>query len=166
MPKKYSENDIEKCIAVLEVFPARLKKEVEGLNDDRLVYRHRPGGWTIRQLVNHLADSHLNAFVRTKLTLTEVNPTIKPYDESAWANMDDAAESPLEWSLMILDGLHNRWTMILDTVNEIELRKTYYHPEYKREVTLANLVFLYAWHCEHHLAHIKQAKKFKNKFKL
>jgi len=109
MPAKFSEKDIVSAIRIIEKFPALLRKEVDNLDAPALLYRHRLGGWTIKQLVHHCADSHINAYARTKLAFTENNPTIKPYDESAWANTDDAAEAPIEWSLILLDGLHKRW---------------------------------------------------------
>ncbi len=164
MPEKFSEKEIVSRIKTIENFPAILRKEVEKLDDKVFLYRHRLGGWTIKQLVHHCADSHLNAYVRTKLACTEKNPTIKPYDESAWANMDDAAEAPVEWSLKLLEGLHKRWAIILTELTPEDFKKTYFHPEQKRKVSLVFLVFLYSWHCNHHLAHIKQAKKYKNKF--
>jgi len=164
MPKKFTEKNIESKIKTIADFPAKLKKEVGEMNDKALEYRHRLGGWTIRQLVHHAADSHLNAYLRTKLACTEKNPTIATYDESAWANTDDAGDAPVTWSLQLLEGLHKRWTMLLSGLNAEELARTYYHPEHKKKITLSHLIFLYAWHCEHHLAHVKQAKKHKNKF--
>jgi hypothetical protein len=164
MPKKFGEKDIEKCIKSLEAFPAKLRKEVQGLNENSLAYRHRPGGWTITQLVHHCADSSMNAFIRTKLTLTENKPAIKPYDESAWANMDDAAEAPIGSSLILLEGLYKRWITVLNSINTDDLNRTYYHPQFKKQMSLSYHLFLCAWHEEHHLAHIKQAKKHKNKF--
>jgi hypothetical protein len=164
MPKKFSDKEIESRIKIIADFPARLKKEVDTMYEDMLEYRHRLGGWTVRQIVHHCADSHMNAYVRTKLAYTEDNPTIKPYDESAWANTDDAGEAPVAWSLQILEGLHKRWGMLLSGLNEDELKKTYFHPEHNKKISLSYLIFLYSWHCEHHLAHVKQAKKYKNKF--
>lgn len=164
MPKKISEKDIQSAIKTIAGFPGKLKKETGSLNNTAVEYRHRPGGWTIRQLVHHCADSHMNAFIRTKLAYTEKNPTVKPYDESAWANTDDAGGAPIEWSLLLIEGLHNRWASLLSELNEDDLERTYYHPEQKKEVKINQVAVLYAWHCNHHLAHIKQAKKHKNKF--
>lgn len=164
MPKKISDKDIESGMKIITGFPAKVRKEAGKLSDDTLEYRHRPGGWTIRQLVHHCADSHLNAYIRTKLAYTEKNPTVKPYDESAWANTGDAGEAPVEWSLLLLEGLHNRWAALLSELNEEDLERTYYHPEQKKNVKLNQVIVLYAWHCNHHLAHIQQAKKHKNKF--
>jgi hypothetical protein len=164
MPKKISEKEVESRIKIIASFPSKLKKEVDKLKEDMLEYRHRLGGWTIRQLIHHCADSHINAYIRTKLAYTEKNPTVKPYDESAWANTDDAGEAPVEWSVQLLDGLHKRWVVLLSELNKDDLQRTYYHPAYKTKVTLTHLICLYAWHCEHHLAHVQQAKKYKNKF--
>lgn len=165
MPKKVSDKEIAIGIKTIAEFPSKLRKETNKLDDDMLEYRHRPGGWTIRQLVHHCADSHINAYVRTKLAYTEKNPTVKPYDESAWANTGDGGESPVEWSLMLLEGLHKRWITLLSELNEDDLERTYYHPEQKKEIKLKQLIVVYAWHCSHHLAHVQQAKKHKNKFK-
>ncbi len=164
MPKKFTEKELESRIKIIEQFPSKLQKEVEKMKEDMLEYRHRLGGWTVRQIVHHCADSHMNAYIRTKLAYTENNPTVKPYDESAWANTSDGGEAPVEWSLQLLDGLHKRWTMLLSELNEEELKRTYFHPEQNKKVTLSYLVFLYSWHCEHHIAHVQQAKKYKNKF--
>jgi hypothetical protein len=164
MPKKFSEKEMASRIKVIADFPAKLKKEVDKLKEDMLEYRHRLGGWTIRQLIHHCADSHINAYVRTKLAYTEKTPIVKTYDESAWANTSDAGEAPVQWSVQLLDGLHKRWAMLLSELNEDELKRTYYHPVQNKKVPLSHLIFLYAWHCEHHLAHVQQAKKYKNRF--
>jgi hypothetical protein len=164
MPKKISDKEIALNIKTIANFPAKLKKEVGSLNNTALAYRHRLGGWTIRQLVHHSADSHMTAFTRIKLAYTEKNPTVKPYDESAWANTDDAGEAPVEWSLQMLDGLHKRWVVLLSELNEEDFKRTLYHPERKEKLSISFLLFLYAWHCDHHLAHVQQAKKYKNKF--
>jgi len=164
MPKKISDKDLESQLKIIAGFPSKMRKEVDKVKDDVLEYRHRLGGWTIRQIVHHCADSHMNAFIRTKLAYTEKNPTIKPYDESAWANTADAGEAPVTWSLDLLDGLHNRWVTLLSELNDEELKRTYFHPASNKKVQLNYLVFLYAWHCNHHIAHIQQAKKHKNKF--
>jgi hypothetical protein len=164
MPKKISEKEVQARIKVIADFPAKLKKEVDKLKGDMLEYRHRLGGWTIRQLIHHCADSHINAYVRTKLAVTEENPIVKPYDESAWANTDDAGGAPVEWSIQLLEGLHKRWVMLLSELNDDELKRTFFHPGNKTKVTLNQLIFIYSWHCNHHLAHVQQAKKYKNKF--
>jgi hypothetical protein len=162
--KTHSANSIKQGIKTIREFPDKVKKEIKGLNETQLEYRHRPGGWTLLQLVHHCADSHINAFCRVKLALSENKPVIKPYDQSAWANADDASVTPVEWSLSILDGLHKRWAYLLDELGDNDYNKQFIHPELRREVSISDVLFLYAWHCEHHLAHIKQAKKYKNNF--
>lgn len=164
MPKKFSEKELASRIKIIAEFPAKLRKEVGKMPEDTLEYRHRLGGWTVRQIVHHCADSHMNAYIRTKLAYTETNPTVKPYDESAWANTSDGGEAPVEWSLLILEGLHKRWVELLSELNDEELKRTYFHPEYGKKIPLSYLIFLYAWHCGHHIAHVQQAKKHKNKF--
>src|SRR5690606_20074411 len=111
-------------------------------------------GWTIRQVIHHLADSHLNAFCRIKLTLTEDSPTIKPYHEADWARMDDYIKMPVSHSIDILRGLHARMVFVLKNLSATEREKFYIHPEYGRTYTLETVMALYAWHCNHHLAHI------------
>jgi hypothetical protein len=163
-PETYTLQDIQDRIKIIHDLPAALSKEVTGLDEETLNYLHRPDGWTIRQVVHHLADSHMNAFIRTKLALTESNPTIKPYVESEWAKLIDGDEAPIDWSLKILEGVHNRWAILLPTIKGADLERTVMHPEYNRQMTISYLIFLYSWHCGHHIAHIKNAKKFKNKF--
>jgi hypothetical protein len=163
-PESFSAQDIKEAIKVIQEFPAMLSKEVWFLDDENLKYMHRPEGWTIRQIVHHCADSHMNAFIRTKLALTEENPTIKPYNEAAWAKMADYNETPIDLSLRILDGLHSRWVTMLMHIKAVDLDRTIFHPEYQRQMKLVDIIFLYSWHCGHHIAHIKNARKFKNKF--
>ena len=162
-PESFTEQTLKDKVKVLQELPAALTKEVTGLNEASLSYLHRPDGWTITQLVHHLADSHMNAFIRIKLALTEENPTIKPYEEAKWAKLPDN-NAPIEASLKILDGVHQRWTMLLLALNATDLERTVVHPEHGKQMKVSDLISLYAWHCGHHLAHVKNAKKFKNKF--
>ena len=163
-PGKISPDELKKYISVLHDFPGKVKLETNGLEKNALTFKHRPEGWTIRQLVHHCADSHMNAFIRTKLALTEDNPTVTPYIENEWAKLTDTADAPIEWSVQILDGMHNRWAKLLSSLSPAQMERTFFHPEHKRNIPISELVPMYAWHCEHHLAHIKQAKKFQNKF--
>lgn len=142
----------------IAVFPAQLRTAVEGLSDQELDWRYRPGGWTIRQVVHHCADSHLNAIVRFKLALTETDPTIKPYNEAAWAELPDV-QQPLETSLMILEGLHARWKALLDQMTEEDYQRSFFHPEHGTPFTLLLGLDNYQWHCRHHLAHVLQARE-------
>lgn len=160
----FTEQDLNDRMQILQEFPAVLRKEASTITDIELEYIHRPEGWTVRELVHHLADSHINAFIRVKLALTEDNPTIKPYIESLWAKLPDSHTMPIEPSLKIIEGVHERLVALLKTLAPIELERTVYHSEYQRQFTVSHFVFLYSWHCGHHLAHIKNARKFKNQF--
>ncbi len=163
-PKEISADEIKNWIDVIEKFPSLLKNEVENLSDAELALVYRPDGWNIRMVVHHCADSHSNAFARFKLALTEDKPTIKPYIESLWATLPDVTEAPIEWSLQILEGLHKRWNVLLRSLSVTDLQKVFIHPDHGRELKLESVIALYAWHCNHHLAHVKQAKKFNGNF--
>jgi hypothetical protein len=163
-PKKISADDIKKHINTLHEFPGKVKLEVSGLDKNALAFTHRPEGWTIAQLVHHCADSHMNAYIRTKLAITETNPTITPYIESEWAKTIDSTDAPIEWSLQIIEGMHMRWTKLLSSLSQQQLEMTFFHPQHNRNIPVAELIPMYAWHCNHHLAHIKQAKQYKNNF--
>jgi len=140
------------AIAAVAAVPERVRAAVRDLTDDQLDTPYRPGGWTVRQLVHHLADSHLNALTRLKLALTEDQPTIKPYDQEAWARLPDSRE-PIEPSLLILDGLHRRWAALLNALSPDDFERTWDHPE-DGVLTIDGLLALYAWHGKHHVAHI------------
>lgn len=148
----------------IQIFPFELEKVVENLAFEKLNWVYRPNGWSIKQVIHHCADSHMNAFIRFKLALTEENPIIKPYEESKWANLADGNCDDISSSLSILKGVHQRWTMILNYMNENEFDRNYFHPESQKNYSLKEALGLYAWHCNHHLAHINQALKFKNQF--
>jgi len=148
-------------ITDIESFPSRLKSEVEHLSNTQLDTRYRPEGWTIRQVVHHCADSHANALIRFKLAMTEDTPTIRPYYEDRWAELADSKTMPVEPSLQLLEGLHIRWTVILKSLNEKDLQKTFIHPEHGKSFKLDENTGIYAWHCNHHLAHITTLKERK-----
>ena len=133
--------------------PSRLRDAVQGLDEDQLDTPYRPGGWTIRQVVHHVPDSHLNAYVRVKLALTEMAPVIKPYDEAAWAELIDTTSVPIDVSLDLTEAVHRRWVALLRAMKDEDFRREYVHPETGRH-TLDHLVALYAWHGPHHVAHI------------
>ncbi|XOV94438.1 MAG: YfiT family bacillithiol transferase [Bacteroidota bacterium] len=162
-PKQISQSDITEWIQEIEAFPALLKEEVQGLTESELNWRYRPDGWNIRQVVHHVADSHFNSLVRFKLALTEDTPTIKPYEEAKWAELADS-QGPIESSLAILNGLHERWAILLKSLTEKDLKATYFHPEQNATRALDETIALYAWHCRHHLAHVKQAKDSEGKY--
>lgn len=132
--------------------PQRLRETVAGLDDRQLDTAYREGGWTVRQVVHHLPDSHLNAYIRFRLAMTEDKPTIRPYDEAAWAKLPDAA-APIEVSLELLETLHRRWLLLLRMLGEDDYARTLVHPE-NGEMTVGMLLRLYEWHGRHHIAHI------------
>lgn len=143
-------------IGMLERAPADLRKAVDGLSKSQLERRYREGGWTLRQVVHHIADSHMNAFVRFKLALTEDNPTVKPYEEARWAELPDACKGTVSPSLHIMEGVHQRWVALMRSLKPADFARTYFHPEHQRKFTLDEVLALYAWHGRHHIAHIKQ----------
>jgi uncharacterized damage-inducible protein DinB len=133
--------------------PERLSAAVAGLKQQQLDTPYRPGGWTVRQVVHHLPDSHLNAFGRFKLALTEDEPTIKPYNEARWAELADAKTAPIEPSLELLEGLHKRWVILLESLVATDWARTFRHPE-RGVMSLDESLAMYAWHSHHHVAHI------------
>jgi hypothetical protein len=145
--------DHRKKIERIRALPSVLEEAVKGLNDRQLDTPYREGGWTVRQVVHHLADAHMNAFVRMKLILTEERPAIKPYDQNAWAALPDSAAMPIGVSMEILKGLHDRWALLLDRVKEDEWKRTAVHPE-RGEVTLEGQLTVYAGHGDKHVGHI------------
>jgi len=137
--------------------PKNLEAAVAGLTDAQLNTPYRPGGWTVRQVVHHLPDSHLNSYTRFRLALTENSPVIKPYEEGAWAELSDAKTAPVAPSLMLLNGLHSRFVLLLKSMSDADFAKTFRHPELG-EKRLDWTLGLYAWHCLHHVAHINQLR--------
>lgn len=140
-------------LQTLRQLPGRLRDAIAGLSDAQLNTPYREGGWTVRQVVHHVADSHANAFVRFKLALTEDWPTIKGYDEASWAELADSRTLPVEVSLKLLEGLHARWVALIESLREGDFEKGYVHPVLGRQ-SLAQALALYAWHSHHHNAHI------------
>jgi uncharacterized damage-inducible protein DinB len=135
-----------------------LRAAVRGLSETQLDTEYRPGGWTVRQVVHHMPDSHLNSYVRFKLALTEDEPTIKPYAEDRWAELADSKATPVEVSLTLLDSLHDRWVRLLRPLGEEEWKRTFRHPSLG-PMTLEKTLALYAWHGRHHVAHITELRK-------
>lgn len=154
-PKEITAQQLEEWIGIIEEFPALLKMETDKFSDIQLDTPYRPEGWTVRQVVHHCADSHMNSFIRFKLALTEENPTIKPYNEDQWAELADTKNLPIDSSLKILEGLHHRWVVLIKSLSEADLQKTFYHPANQKTSTLATTIALYAWHSKHHLGHVK-----------
>jgi uncharacterized damage-inducible protein DinB len=138
--------------------PTKLRTAVRGLSDSQLDTQYRPGGWTVRQVVHHVPDSHLNSYVRFKLALTEDDPTIKPYFEDRWAELSDTEATPIEVSLTMLDSLHDRWVRLLRSLTPEQWKRTFRHPELG-SMTLEKTLALYAWHGRHHVAHITELRK-------
>jgi hypothetical protein len=143
-------------IDTIEQAPARFRGLVAALSDAKLETPYRPGGWTIRQVTHHVPDSHMNAYIRMKLAITEDAPAIKAYEEQLWAELPDGKSGPVEVSLVLLEALHHRWVMFLRALKDAEFARVYVHPELG-PVTLDEGIALYAWHCRHHGAHIEQA---------
>ncbi|UGU16958.1 putative metal-dependent hydrolase [Sinomicrobium kalidii] len=146
---------IKEWTGILENFPARLRKQVTGLTDAQLDTPYREGGWTVRQVVHHLYDSHVNSYVRFKWTLTEDQPVIKAYYEDRWAGLPDTTSAPVALSLQALEALHAKWVYLLKGLSEADLERVFVHPAGHREVSLAENIGIYAWHSNHHYAHIK-----------
>ena len=138
--------------------PAELRRAVDGLSDSQLDTPYRPGGWTVRQVAHHLADSHMNSYVRFKLALTEPEPTVKPYEESLWAELEEARTAPVEVSVTLLDALHRRWVLMLRAMSEADFSRAFLHTKYGRARLDATLG-LYAWHGRHHVAHITSLRQ-------
>lgn len=161
VPEAYSSELLTDCIATIESFPKKLKQEVEKLSEEQLSNPYRADGWSVAQLVNHCADSHINALIRVKLALTEKTPTICPYPQDLWAELADG-KIDIQAALNILDGTHARWAILLKSLTEGQWQRGYIHPEKGREVSLKESASSYAWHCKHHLAHITELKKRMN----
>jgi hypothetical protein len=154
-PATISAVDRARYIETIAAAPARLRAAVNGHSAKQLETPYREGGWTVRQVIHHVPDSHMNAYVRFKLALTEANPVIKPYDEAAWALLSDTADTPIETSLNLLESLHRRWVVLMRGMSEADWKKGYIHPDSDGVIALDQVLALYAWHCSHHLAHVK-----------
>ena len=152
-PASFSDASRAAAIAAIAATPANLRAATKGLTEAQLDTPYRPGGWSVRQVVHHLADSHMNAYCRTRLALTEENPSIKPYDEAKWAELTDAKTGAVETSLSLMDGIHSRWGTLLDSLKPDDFSRTMMHPE-NGPMTLDVLLALYSWHGAHHVAHI------------
>lgn len=145
---------LENYINDISTFPDRLQKQVVNLTDHQLDTEYRPGGWTIRQLVNHCADSHSNSLTRFKLALTEENPSIRPYFEDRWAELEDSKNISIDPALKMLEGIHERWVVLLNSLTDEQMGRAFIHPESEKTFRLDENIGIYAWHCNHHLKHI------------
>ncbi len=159
MPSEITDAMIQESIQTIEHFPRKISSMIDNITENQGLAKYRPDGWSVNQVVNHCADSHMNAFIRFKCTLTEESPTIKPYLEAKWAVLPDSLISDLTYSISILNGLHARWTIVLKNIQSDEWENIYLHPESKRSFSLKQALMLYAWHCNHHSAHIANALK-------
>lgn len=148
-----------KWIKTIKRFPKKLKAEVKSLSKSQLDTPYRPGGWTVRQLVHHIADSHVNSYVRFRWTLTEQLPKIKTYNQNLWAELPDARSAKIDLSVNIITAIHARWVALLEEMNPEHFERELYHPEMDKNLSLNFMLSLYAWHCDHHLAHITELKK-------
>ena len=153
-PESVSAEQRAQWISAIERAPMEMRAAVAGLSAKQVDTPYRPGGWTVRQVVHHVPDSHLNAYIRFKLALTEEAPTIKPYDEGRWAELSDTRTVPLDVSLDLLDALHERWVALIRGMTPADMQRTFVHPEHKRSLMLEQVLGLYAWHGRHHTAHI------------
>jgi len=156
----YTAADVTTNIARIEALPSRLEDAVRSLTSPQLDTPYREGGWTVRQVIHHLPDSHMNAYIRTKWTLTESTPTIKAYDEKLWAETAETSSDPA-LSLTFLRALHAKWVVLLKKLSPEDLSREFYHPDSKKNQRLDRVIAMYAWHGEHHLAHITELKKAK-----
>ena len=154
VPEKITSNHINTWTEEIASLPNRMRSAVENLSTEQLDTNNRPEGWTIRQVVHHVPDSHMNAYIRFKLALTEDNPSIRHYFEDRWAELTDSKILPIEPALLLLEGLHQKWTKLLQTLTSSELERTFFHPESQASSSIAFNIGNYAWHGNHHLAQI------------
>ncbi|MEM8964860.1 MAG: YfiT family bacillithiol transferase [Bacteroidota bacterium] len=148
----------EKYLTEIEQLPSEMRNTVTGLSDEQLDIPYREGGWTIRQVVHHVPDSHVNSYIRYRWTLTENQPTIKAYYEDRWGELPDAASAPVEPSLQLLEALHQRWLLLLRAMSDEDYARSFVHPETNKTIRLDTMLALYAWHGKHHVAHIQNLK--------
>jgi len=157
-PEKATQADREQWIESIATAPARFRDAASSLTTTELDTPYREGGWTARQVIHHVPESHMNAYIRFKLALTEDNPVIKPYDEAAWARLEDVAVAPIQASLNLLEALHERWVVLMRGMSEADWQRKYVHPEYGNARTLEYTLALYAWHGDHHVGHVRSVQ--------
>ncbi len=158
-PQPYSEEQKQIWLNDIKYLPELLEHSILNLDAAQLDTPYREGGWTVKQLVHHVADSHINAYTRFKLGMTEDNPTIKPYEEKLWAELDDVKKLPINISLTLLHALHARWYEAIKNLSEHEWQRTLFHPEHKKTFTLWHFLGMYAWHGKHHVSHIMSLRE-------
>ncbi|MEM7162561.1 MAG: YfiT family bacillithiol transferase [Bacteroidota bacterium] len=162
-PRDQSRELTREWINVLKYFPKRLSEISSSLPEEKLTWKYRPQGWNIQQVIHHCADSHMNGIIRTKLALTETDPEIRPYMEARWAELEDY-NYPIKYAIDTLELVHFKWALLFEKFRESDFEKRYYHPEDEKHYTLREQLALYAWHCNHHFAHIEQAISYEGKF--
>lgn len=156
--ESHTSEELKNFIQRIQSFPDRIQGECKNLTNAQLDTPYRDGGWTVRQVIHHVADSHMNAYIRVKWMLTESTPVIKAYDEKAWAQTGETLASP-EISISLLKSLHGKWVVLLKSILPDQLQKQFIHPDTQKHVALHNLIGMYAWHGDHHLAHITELRK-------
>jgi uncharacterized damage-inducible protein DinB len=152
--EEISTADIALWIDTITQFPVKLGAALQTADEEALNRSYRLGGWSVRQLIHHCADRHMNSYIRFKLALTSSSPSVSPYDENEWALLPDSLTYPIEASLKIIEGVHERWVFLLKSMSNDDFNKTFYHPQHKRAFRLNQTLSLYAWHSEHHLGHV------------
>ncbi len=162
--KNPSKETLLRSINDIETFPEKLKATLSNCTKTQLNWRYRPNGWTLKQVVHHCADSHLNSIIRFKLALTETTPSIRPYFEQRWAELPDGKDDDISDSLALITILHKKWVRLLKNLSEEQLQLEFIHPEHGKVFNLAETIGIYAWHCNHHLAHIKLGLEAKGKY--
>jgi uncharacterized damage-inducible protein DinB len=158
-PESLTPDQRKAAVRTLAETPSTLRAALKGLSDKQLDTPYRPDGWSVRQVVHHIADSHMNALTRLKLGLTEDMPTIKPYDEAKWAELDDSRSALVDESVQMIAGLHARWVYLLQRMTPEQFSRKLNHPEWKEPMSLDTLLALYEWHSRHHVAHITELRK-------
>lgn len=158
IPTEYTVDKLDEWIDAIAALPGWLDICIENLDAEQLEVPYRPGGWNIRQVIHHIADSHINGYIRQKFALTEGNPTIMPYDENAWAQLPDVELEPVNVSITFLHALHRRWVTMLRNLTAEQLGKTYYHPADDKQATIWSSVHTYAWHGRHHMEQIRHLR--------
>lgn len=159
-----SNEQVQQWIETIEALPSQLEELTKSITKEQLNWRYRPEGWSVKQVVHHLADSHMNALIRIKLALTEDAPVIRPYEESLWAQLCDGLNDDISSSIKIINGVHEKWVHVLKNMSEEQWQKMYFHPQHQRLFSIKEGLGIYDWHCKHHLAHIKQALDNKGNF--
>jgi len=160
-PQPFSDKQKRAWLQDIQFLPGMIETAIENLDEKQLNTPYRDGGWTVKQVVHHVADSHMNAYIRFKLGLTETNPTIKPYEEALWAELNDVTAVPINISITLLYALHTRWHSALLNLPAESWNRTVFHPESKKEMSLYYLLGMYAWHGRHHEAHITSLRERK-----